>query len=318
MIAHRRLALQTEREAPTRVLLRHAAAVPITPVRILPYKNLGLAVLAGLCLPFALAIGWERLLCRVGDARDLERQSHITVIGEIARLPRRSRITYNSAKVRVTKDVRVFEESVDSLRTTLTLSEDLRDLRLLAVTSAANHEGKTSIAAQLAMSLARATGRKTLLIDGDMRSPDVHNVFHVPLEPGLADVLGGGCELANAIRTTRSERLDLLPAGKLEINPHCLLSNGAWQFLLAEIPSAYGYVIIDTPPVLAASETLVLAKAADASLICVMRDVSRADQVRRASERLLAAGSRVIGTVLSGVPTKNYEHRYGVYVRAGD
>jgi Mrp family chromosome partitioning ATPase len=72
-------------------------------------------------------------------------------------------------------------------------------------------------------------------------------------------------------------------------------------------------VIIDTPPVLAASEALVLAKAADATLMCAMRDVSRADQIRKASERLLAAGGRPVGTVLSGVPTHRYNYRYGTY-----
>jgi tyrosine-protein kinase Etk/Wzc len=92
-----------------------------------------------------------------------------------------------------------------------------------------------------------------------------------------------------------------------------LLGNGAWQAVLAAIPSDYRYIIIDTPPVLAASESLVLAKAADASLVCAMRDVSRMDQVRKASERLQAAGSRVIGTVLNGVPTRQYAYRYGTY-----
>ena len=77
-------------------------------------------------------------------------------------------------------------------------------------------------------------------------------------------------------------------------------------------------MIIDTPPVLAASEALVLAKAADASLVCAMRDVSRADQVRKASERLLAAGSRVIGTVLNGVPARQYAYRYGTYAHSSE
>ena len=238
MIAHRQLQLQTEQGAPARVLLRHSAAVPEVPVEVLPYKQMALALLAGLCLPFGLVIGWERLLRRVSDSQDLEQQSHLAVIGEIARLPVRTRIVYDSAKARISEDLRIFEESIDSLRTTLTLADDLKDMRLLAVTSAANHEGKTSVAAQLAMSLARATGAKTLLIDGDMRSPDIHNVFDVPLEPGLAEVLGGDCPLEQAIITTWSERVHLLPAGRLRVSPHRLLGNGAWQSLLARIPSS--------------------------------------------------------------------------------
>jgi Mrp family chromosome partitioning ATPase len=82
---------------------------------------------------------------------------------------------------------------------------------------------------------------------------------------------------------------------------------------LDEVRSSYRYVIIDTPPVLAAGEALVLATAADASLICTMRDVSRVDQVNSVRERLLAAGARPVGVVLNGVPTRAYAYRYGSY-----
>ena len=186
-------------------------------------------------------------------------------------------------------------------------------MRILAVTSAVNHEGKTSVASQLALSLARATGKTTLLIDGDMRSPDVHQVFGVAQGPGLAEVLSDECSLADAIVATHNEHVHVLPAGEIKVSPHQLLGNGSWKSLLEQIPSSYGYVIIDTPPVLAASEALVLAKAADATLLCVMRDVSRADQVRKAAERLLTAGGRPVGTVLSGVPMSRYKYGYGIY-----
>ncbi len=166
------------------------------------------------------------------------------------------------------------------------------------------------------MSFARATGKPLLLIDGDMRSPDIHSVFEIPLEPGLAKVLTGECSLEEAIVTSWSSNVHLLPAGRLEASPHKLLGNGAWKSLMAKIPARYRYVMIDTPPVLAASEALVLAKAADATLVCVMRDVSRMDQVRKTIERLAAAGSRPVGTVLSGVSTRHYASRYGDYAYA--
>jgi succinoglycan biosynthesis transport protein ExoP len=181
------------------------------------------------------------------------------------------------------------------------------------VTSAVNHEGKTSVAAQLAVSIARASGEPTLLIDGDMRSPGVHRVFEIPLEPGLAEVLGGRCPLESAIVTTWSDTVHLLPGGRLHASPHQLLGNGAVHSLLRKVSASYRYVILDTPPVLAAGETLILAKAADASLVCAMRDVSRTDQVTRAYERLAAVGVRLIGTVLNGVPTRRYTYRYGSY-----
>jgi len=181
------------------------------------------------------------------------------------------------------------------------------------VTSAVNHEGKTSVAAQLAVSIARASGELTLLIDGDMRSPDVHNVFDIPLEPGLAEVLDHQHSLEDAIATSWSKYVHLVPAGKLHSSPHKLLGNGSMKSLLDKVPNRYRYIVIDTPPVLAASESLVLAKAADASLICAMQDVSRVDQVAKTYERLVAAGGNPIGTVLNGVPARRYAYRYGSY-----
>jgi len=312
-INDRLVALQTERSAPPRVIWHEEAKVPQIPIEVLPYRNMFMAGLMGFCLPFALAIAWELRARRIGGPEDLERQLHLTVLGEIARLPSRGHANPRSERARIGAELRVFEESVDSLRTALTLSDDLRNMRILAITSAANHEGKTSVASQLALSLARATGKTTLLIDGDMRSPDVHQVFGVARGPGLAEVLSAECTLGDAIVATHNPNVHLLPAGRLEVSPHRLLGNGAWKSLLAQIPESFGYVIIDTPPVLAASEALVLAKSADAVLICVMRDVSRADQVKKASSLLSAAGGCPVGTVLNGVPTGRYQYYYGSY-----
>ncbi len=156
-------------------------------------------------------------------------------------------------------------------------------------------------------------GEPILVIDGDMRSPDLHNFFEVALTPGLAQVLGSECLLSEAIVAGWHDRVDVLPAGKLGTTPHKLLGNGEWKDILAAVPARYRYVIIDTPPVLAASEALVLAKGADAALVCVMRDVSRVDHVKRACERLLAVGGRPIGIVLSGIPASRYVSFYGQY-----
>jgi capsular exopolysaccharide synthesis family protein len=178
-------------------------------------------------------------------------------------------------------------------------------------------EGKTSVASQLAMSLSRSIKERVLVIDGDMRSPDIHRVFQIDRDPGLVAVLGGQCELADAIVTTWSDRVHFLPAGKPARNPLDLLADGAWAELLARIPADYRYVIVDTPPVLAASEALVLAKAADAAIICTMRDRSRTEQVLLVQKRLKAVGGNPVGIVLNGVPTKSYLYRYGNYDYVG-
>jgi receptor protein-tyrosine kinase len=163
------------------------------------------------------------------------------------------------------------------------------------------------------MSLSRSIKGRVLVIDGDMRKPTIHRVFQIDRDPGLAAVLAKKCKLADAIVTTWSDRVHFLPAGRAAGNPFALLADGAWLDLLTRIPADYRYVVVDTPPVLATSEALVLVKAADAALICTMRDHSRSEQVLMVYNRLRAVGGRPVGVVLNGVPTKSYLYRYGNY-----
>ena len=303
--------LRTETKAPTRVELVQAAVDPTVPE---PRWRLPLlAALIALCLPFGLAVLWERIIRRVTDARQIEQHSDLAVVGEVARLPVRTAVLSKSSSKRVGRSLGIFEESIDTLRTCLVLSEPLKDMKVLAVTSSTNNEGKTSVAVQLAVSIARASGEPTLLIDGDMRSPDIHNVLGISSQPGLGDVLAKQCSLEDAIVTDWSDSVHVLPAGKIQSSPHKLLGNGILGTLFAEVRSSYRYVVVDTPPVLAASEALVLASSADAALVCAMRDVSRVDQIKRTHERLLTAGAHPVGIVLNGISAKRYTYRYGNY-----
>jgi succinoglycan biosynthesis transport protein ExoP len=310
-ISDRILKLRTEQSAPARVTLLQSADVPKTPVKQWPWQ---LLMVPGLfALPFGLAVLKEQLASRVRDVRGIEQQMHLAVLGEITRPPEVQVGRPTVGTRRTQRSVRLMEESIDSLRTRLFVSEDFQNLRFLAVTSAARHEGKTSVAVQLAASIARATHQPTLLIDGDLRAPSTHQVFQVERGPGLVDVLTGASTLHEAIQATWLENLHLLSAGNLEGSPHHLLGDDSFRTLLQSIPASYHHVIIDTPPVLAASESLILAKDADACLLCVMRDVSRAAQAKMAGDRLVAAGARLAGVVVNGVPSGQYLRRYGQY-----
>jgi len=315
-ITSRLMELHTERQAPTRITLLRSAETPTIPVEVVPYRNIGAVALVALCLPFGLAVFWERMVRRVTSSAELEQQSNLTVVGEIPRLAESTRVGNLPPSRHVEHDSVMLEESVDSLRTYLMLSKSLDDVKALAVTSAASREGKTSVATQLALSIASASGEPTLLIDGDMRDPDVQKLFGLPLKPGLAEILGQGCPIQETIASVSDVPLDVLPAGKLPASPHRLFRNGALESLLDEIGSSYRYIVIDTPPVLSASEALFFAKAADACLFCAMWDTSRMDQVRTACRRLVAADIRPLGIVFNGVPARRYAYRYGKYAYA--
>jgi capsular exopolysaccharide synthesis family protein len=312
MIAQRAMELQTELRAPGQVTLMKRASIPKKPVEEIPLKNLALALFGSFCLPFGIAILWEHSIRRVSDSEQLQKQAELSVLAEIAKLPLRAKASGNGLS-RSGRELGLFEESIDSLRTCLVLPDDHRSFKVLAVASAVHGEGKTSVVSQLAVSLARACGEPTLLIDADMRAPDIHRIFQIPCEPGLAKVLDHRCTIQEAIDTSWSELVHLLPAGKLHKSPHKLLGGGAFDALLNELRGSYRYIVIDTPPILSASESLVVAKHSDATIICAMRDRTREAQIRRAYERLVASGARPVGVVLNAVPTKRYASTYGDY-----
>jgi capsular exopolysaccharide synthesis family protein len=313
-ITQRLTTMKTEKARPSRVRLSQAARASEEPVAWLPISGLLATIGLALGLPFGLALLWEMSVRRITTVDQLERnRAEIGVIGEIAALPasRGGRITATPSQ-RVA-ELGLFEESIDSLRTSLILADDDQAVQILAVASAVSGEGKTSVSSQLAVSLARATGKPTLLIDGDMRSPDIHNIFQISRLPGLAEVLSGRCRLDEAINRSWSDAVHLLPAGDLHCNPHKLLGTASFHELLEEARLWYRYIVIDTPPVLAASESLVMAREADGVLLCAMRDVSRENHLRLAYRRLIQTGARPLGKVLSGVPVREYAYRYGTY-----
>ena len=105
----------------------------------------------------------------------------------------------------------------------------------------------------------------------------------------------------------------MLPAGKLLTSPRRYFSGDPWQETLALLKDRYDHIVIDTPPVLAASESLAISKECDHTLMCILRDVSVTDSVKRAYERLVAADVNVVGYAFSGVPQTEYAIKYGSY-----
>lgn len=312
-ISDRIVALQTEMSAPLRATPLKRADAPTKPLEILPFKRLAGGCGAMFLLPFGLALAWERWSRRIHDAQQLAQEINLPVLGEISALPTRWAKIEEGTEGSYLRERLTFEESIDSLRLGLMLSPRLKDIRSLVITSAISREGKTSVSSALAASLAKSTREPILLIDGDMRCPSGHEIFGVALEPGLAEVLGQRCAVEDAIVELPSFSVHFLPAGRLRASPHSVLRHGEFAPLLAELLTRYRYVVVDSPPVLAASEALILASAAQGTLVCTMRDISRGPQFRMTCDRLIAAGATLVGTVISGLPASLWAYKYGGY-----
>jgi capsular exopolysaccharide synthesis family protein len=305
-------AMRMNQAYPDPIEIFKEAAVPLRPDEALPFKKMGMASLAAFLLPFALAVGIEFLYRRVSSRDQLEQGGKIMVVGEVTTLPRRARRAASAGDA-PSRELQLFEESIDGLRTYLSLVQSLQGMRVLAVASSISREGKTSLASQLAVSIASSTGEPTLLIDGDLRSPDIHRIFDVDRGPGVVEVLQGKTTLDEAIETGFSRKLHLLTAGQLDVSPHRILGSGEFTALIENLKGTYRHIVIDTPPILAASEALVMARTADATILCVRRDFSRLDQVQEAYARLQGASVKTAGAVLNGIPSRAYAYRYGSY-----
>ena len=165
------------------------ATIPKTPIENLPYNQLILACLGAFSVPFGLALLLELRSQRLTNAAMCDRNG-LSVIGEVARLP---------TGLRSARGKRVFEESVDALRANLFLSLETEGTRSIAVVSSMSGEGKSCVSSQIALSIAKATGKTVLLVDCDLRCPDQHDIFDLEMGPGITSVLAGKVKFEDAV-----------------------------------------------------------------------------------------------------------------------
>jgi capsular exopolysaccharide synthesis family protein len=194
-------------------------------------------------------------------------------------------------------------ESVDTIRTLLLHNARANNTRVIMVSSAVGGEGKTTLASQLAASLARAW-KKTLLIDGDLRSPSAHKLFEVPQEPGLCEILRGELNSAEAIRSTPLSRLWIIPAGHWDSHAVQALAQDSVRTLLEELKQQYDFIVLDSSPILPVADALLLGQNVDGVLLTVMRDLSRAPALYAAHQRLEGLGIKTLGAVMMGASSE--------------
>ncbi len=242
---------------------------------------------------------WEFRSRRAGSPDEVALGLGIPTVGVLPMLPDRDRQAALTGNVPrdLTSAGRMIE-SVDALRTYLLHA--LGDgPHVILVTSASPGEGKTSLASQLAASLARAW-RKTLLIDGDLRKPAAHRLFDLPGEPGFSDVLRGDIGTADVIRPTAVSRLCLMPAGQWDPHAQQALAQEAVGNIFEHLKEEFDTIIVDSCPVLPVADTLLLGQHVDTVVLSVLKGTSRLPEVYAARQRLAALDIPVIGAVFVG------------------
>ena len=202
------------------------------------------------------------------------------------------------------------QESVDAIRTVLMHQARTDALHVLMVTSASTGEGKTTLATQLAASLSRAW-KRVLVVDGDLRHSAAHKLFDVPQEPGLAEVLRGEVEASDAVRATALSRLWVLPAGNGDQHAIQALAQDNVRTLFEQLKQQYDFIIVDTPPVLPVTDSLLLGQHVDGVLFAVLKDISRAPAIYAAQQKLAPLEVRTLGAVVLGIDASGSDNTYG-------
>jgi len=256
----------------------------------------GIGGLAALCLTgYGVAL-FEFRHRRLNGPDDVDEGLGIRVLGVLPSTSLKA-ITGNSL---VATQV---AEAIDNVRATIMQDSTSRPRQVVMVTSPASLEGSTTVASSLALSLARA-GRRTLLVDGDLRAPDLHKLFGMALEDGLSEVLRAETDLVDAIRPTNANGLYLLTAGVCDMDAIHSLATDQPQAIFEKLRDQFDFIVIDAPPVLGISDALSLGQYIDGAVLTVLRDHSEIRKIHQSIEILKSLGVRIIGSVVNGMPVK--------------
>ena len=202
-------------------------------------------------------------------------------------------------------------EEFRTLRTRLNHLQTLQPIQTVVVTSPSPAEGKSFAAVNLALAEAQLDGNPTLLVDCDFRRPIVHNLFQVERSPGLTDYLTGKAELENCIKRVGNGQLYILPAGEAVINPLELLNLREMKMLLDQLPRAFNWVVLDSPPLLFAADANLLSTLCSGTVLVVRIGTTTIDSVTRAMNSLCE--NNVLGIIVNGARRGELYSKYTYY-----
>lgn len=299
---------EVELAAAPRVTVLEPASVPKTSDIKKKYRMMWFLSAAAFGAAVLAVAGVDFMSRRVNSSAEVAYGLGLRVVGDVPVISGRHRHQL-SLDGRGSPLHGLLAESIDNIRTALLYQSNLEGIRVALVTSALAREGKTTVATQLAASLARS-GRRTLLIDGDLRRPAAHRAFDLPSTPGLCEVLRGEEQMEDIIRPTRVPGLWLAPAGRSDLDAVQALASDALREDFAKLRQEFDFILIDSGPVLTDSDALLFGRYADGVLLSVLRDVSRVPHVYEACERIRAVHVPLLGAVVNGVGTSRYRSYY--------
>ena len=304
-VAEERERVRVELRSAPRIAVLQQAEMPRAPDQMLRAQLSVFGGLLGIGLPAFGILLLDVRSRRISRCDEISDGLGLPVLGTVPLLPLRALRHAQKTSPRQRHWRALLDEAIDGIVVRILREAEEQPMKLLLISSATSGEGKTTLATQLALSLARL-GRRTLLVDGDLRKPALDAVFQLPQEPGVSNVLLGTKSLADVVQATSAENLWLVAAGRWM--PHGLqaLSGAPIETMLDQMRQQYDFVVIDGSPILPVADARAIARRVDAVILSVLRDVSQIPQLQATWRILAALGVRNVGSVVTGSSEEIY------------
>ncbi len=289
------------------------ATIPESPIKPKRGLNALLAVMVGVFGGIFAAFFVDYMDDTIKTAEDVEKKLGLTLL-DIVPLS-----TGKSGSVFMTSDPKsAAAEAFRTIRTGLMLSSAVNPLKVFLITSATPNEGKTTTAVNLAVAMSQM-GEKVLIVDCDMRRKSLHNIFDISSDTGISDVLIDPTRISQGIkRLDAYPNLDILIGGTTAPNPSELLGSERMKAFIAKVRGYYDRVIIDSPPLLAFSDSLVLASLADGVITVIWGGKTPRDILQKEIQSLSGINARIVGAVLNKVDITKRSYYYYPYYKYYD
>ncbi|WP_139005319.1 polysaccharide biosynthesis tyrosine autokinase [Arthrobacter crystallopoietes] len=304
-------------EAAVQVVPMANATLPTSPVSPNMKLTLAIGAVIGLMLGFAYALIRNHLDRRIRSAEMIEKQFGVPVIGTIPMdkrmQDRRKVVETGTVEFQSDRASHAMSEALRELRTNLSFVDVDNPPRIIVVTSSVPGEGKSTVTANLAVTIA-AAGKRVVVVDGDLRRPVVTSMFDLVPGAGVTDVLSGQADLEDVLQVWgQVPNLAVLGAGRVPPNPSELLGSRAMADMLEQL-AAHATVLIDAPPLLPVTDAAILSKVADGAMVVLNAGKTTVDAFDKALGNLARVDAHVLGAILNRVPTQGADAaQYGYY-----
>jgi len=275
-------------------------------------RYIGIALVIGLMLGCALALLRDWMDQTLRSTEEVSSILGVPVLGVVPSMHGERSIVARGRKVYFEPNSRA-AEAYRAIRTSVFFGVAEDKAKTILITSAEPLEGKTTLASNLAITMAQA-GQKILLLDADFRNPMQYKVFEMNGSDGLVSLLSGTTTLDRAIQASGIEGLELLPCKTQLVNSAEIINSKPFAKLIKDLSERYDRVIIDSPPVLPVTDAQILAAISDVTVLVLRADKSTRKSSRLARDGLLNVGAHLLGVVVNNASKKG---RYGYYSEYG-